>query len=471
MSEATRNLSLPMLSATQAQKHLTHNEALLRLDDVVQLGIAKRLAAPPINPVDGERFLIAENASLDWAARDGQIAVFNAGAWQYYSPKEGWIAWVVETEVLYIFSSAMWRSYSDLTLGALSTLGVNATPDTENRIAVKTNALLFSHDETSEGTGDVRTVLNKSSQTSTASLIFQTAWAGRAEIGLTGDDDFTVKVSSDGTNWINAISIEGDSGKVNFPQGGVRAQITSDLILHVDGVSGSDSNDGLSSAGAFKTIGKAVSEVIATDLGGFVATISIATAVYEESLQLLPLIGGNCTISGDIITPGNVVLRNPTGSSSNCVDCYGMPGQWRIEGVRLEGDRVGVECQGFIELGHTDFATSFIHMRANYGGIISIIGDYTISTSANEHIRVANGARFIAFSKTVTLQNTPHFSSKFMNAVNDGFVRCTDFTWNGVATGQRYQAESYGRINTDGGGETYFPGDVAGVIVSNGQYI
>ena len=48
----TTNLSLPLLAADQAQKHVTVNEALLVLDSLVFLALLDRsLSAPPGSPV------------------------------------------------------------------------------------------------------------------------------------------------------------------------------------------------------------------------------------------------------------------------------------------------------------------------------------------------------------------------------------------------------------------------------------
>ena len=53
MSNTTK-LILPLIEAAQAQKHVTHNEALFTLDTVVQLSVADRdLPAPPGGPADG----------------------------------------------------------------------------------------------------------------------------------------------------------------------------------------------------------------------------------------------------------------------------------------------------------------------------------------------------------------------------------------------------------------------------------
>ena len=44
----TSNLTLPLLAAAQAQKHVTVNEALQRLDGVVQLTLRSRSEATPM---------------------------------------------------------------------------------------------------------------------------------------------------------------------------------------------------------------------------------------------------------------------------------------------------------------------------------------------------------------------------------------------------------------------------------------
>lgn len=50
------HLALPYLEAAQAQKHVTHNEALRALDAVVMLAVLDRdLASPPGSPSDGDR--------------------------------------------------------------------------------------------------------------------------------------------------------------------------------------------------------------------------------------------------------------------------------------------------------------------------------------------------------------------------------------------------------------------------------
>jgi len=73
MSDNSAKLSLPYLQASQAQKHVTHNEALRILDSVVQLSvIAADQTDPPATPADGDRYLLPAGATGAWAGQDGK---------------------------------------------------------------------------------------------------------------------------------------------------------------------------------------------------------------------------------------------------------------------------------------------------------------------------------------------------------------------------------------------------------------
>ena len=107
--DATSNLSLPFIVAAQAQKHVTHNEALRALDAVVQLSVLDQdLAAPPGAPVEGARYIVAPGAVGAWAGHAGSIAAFQDGAWAFYVPQQGWRAWVADEARLYVWSGAAW---------------------------------------------------------------------------------------------------------------------------------------------------------------------------------------------------------------------------------------------------------------------------------------------------------------------------------------------------------------------------
>ena len=209
------NLGLPFIEAAQAQKHVTHNEAIRGLDVLVQLSVIDRdLNVPPASPLDGDRYLVANGASGNWLGQDTNIAGWQDGNWAFYTPKAGWLCWVDDEDSLISWDGTAWVD-ALAAMGAISnldTLGINATPDLTNRLTVSSPAVLLNH----EGAGH-QLKINKNTATDTASLLFQTGTSGRAEMGLAGDDDYHFKVSSDGVNWSEAIVIDRTTGGVTFP--------------------------------------------------------------------------------------------------------------------------------------------------------------------------------------------------------------------------------------------------------------
>lgn len=214
--ETTPNLGLPYLAAAQAQKHVTHNEAIRMLDALLHPGIVSQTRSdPPQEPVDGERYLVAAGGTGAWSGMDGRLAAFQDGAWAFYDPKPGFIAVDLAAGQAIFFTGLAWEA-----LGALDQvplLGIQATADSTNRLSVKSDATLFSHDDVTPGSGDMRQVLNKAAVGNTVSQLYQSNWSGRAETGLTGDDDFHVKVSPDGSTWHEALVVDRNTGTVSFP--------------------------------------------------------------------------------------------------------------------------------------------------------------------------------------------------------------------------------------------------------------
>lgn len=90
----TAQLELPLVLPAQAQKHVTVNEALARLDAVAQLRVVSSvLAIPPTAAADGASYLVPEGAAGDWSGMAGRIAVRSNGGWQFLMPRAGWSAW------------------------------------------------------------------------------------------------------------------------------------------------------------------------------------------------------------------------------------------------------------------------------------------------------------------------------------------------------------------------------------------
>lgn len=204
-------LSLPFLSAGQAQKHVTHNDALSALDGLVHLSVLARGAVtPPSSPADGDRYLLAASPTGDWSGQGGTIALRIAGAWRFFTPRKGWCSWIEAETLLLIFDGTSWVLPSALPpteLQNMTLLGVDATADATNRLAISSPVVLFNN----AGHG-IQAKLNKNAPGDTASLLYQTNWSGRAELGTVSDDNFHFKVSPDGSSWKEALTIDASSG-------------------------------------------------------------------------------------------------------------------------------------------------------------------------------------------------------------------------------------------------------------------
>ena len=207
MPDRSPLLDLPYIQPSQAQKHVTHNEALRRLDVLVQLNV-KGIGntTPPAAPAEGDVYALGLGADGVWSGQDTMLAAFQDGSWFFVQPQTGWRTWDAQSDVLRVWDGSSWTP-----VGAepetLSQLGVNATADPVNRLSVSSDATLFNHD----GSGH-QLKLNKSNAAETASLLYQSSFSGRAEMGLAGNNDFSVKVSADGNAWTDAVVVDNATG-------------------------------------------------------------------------------------------------------------------------------------------------------------------------------------------------------------------------------------------------------------------
>jgi hypothetical protein len=112
----TPRLSLPVIEAAQAQKHVTHNEALTLLDCLTQLAVESRaLTAPPSSPADGACYIPATGASGAWSGWDGAVALFSGGGWVRLTPVSGLKAWVKAERLTVTYEDGVWRDGVALT--------------------------------------------------------------------------------------------------------------------------------------------------------------------------------------------------------------------------------------------------------------------------------------------------------------------------------------------------------------------
>lgn len=229
MTDTTPRAGAPLLAAAQAQKHVTHNEALYQLDALLCARFLDRdLSAPPSSPADGDTYLVKSTGTGAWAGQDGKIAYCADGGWRFYAPFAGLVAYVADETALIVFDGTAWTDYGSLiSVQNIPHLGVNTTADSTNKLSVQADAALFSALPTTDGgSGDMRVVLNKQTSANTATLLFQDSFSGRAEIGLAGDDDVHFKVSADGATWTEALKLSAATGLATLPAGQLRFPAT-----------------------------------------------------------------------------------------------------------------------------------------------------------------------------------------------------------------------------------------------------
>jgi hypothetical protein len=212
----TPHLGLPLIAASQSQKHVTHNEALYILDTLVQLAVLDRdLSTPPGSPSEGQRWIVGASPTGAWAGHANHIAAWKDSAWQFSVPKTGWLAYVVDENSLLAWDGSAWVAAIEFALNNLSHLGINTSADTDNKLAVKSNSVSFSHDDVTPGTGDMRVSINKSAANKDAGFVFNDAWSPRAMFGLLADDDFMLKTSPDGNTFYSAMRAFASCGRLD----------------------------------------------------------------------------------------------------------------------------------------------------------------------------------------------------------------------------------------------------------------
>lgn len=227
MTDTSPRIGLAYILPSQAQKHVTVNESLRRLDAVVQCAVqSATLSAEPASPQEGDAYILpAASTGSAWSAMTpGRIAVFQDGVFMAIAPSAGFLAYVRDSGRFMLFDGANWAAIP-LSASNVPVFGINTAGDTVNRLAVKADAELLSHDDVTPGSGDARKIVNKATAAHTASLMLQSGFSTRAEIGLLGNDDLSMKVSTNGSSFTEVIRVEAATGNIALKRAGAARSI------------------------------------------------------------------------------------------------------------------------------------------------------------------------------------------------------------------------------------------------------
>ncbi len=218
--EKTKNLGLPLLIPNQAQKEITHNEALIILDNLIQnTVITKNLNIPPQEPKTNDLYIVGENASDIWLNKDFQLAFYDNG-WRFIEPKEGITFWVKDEDCQYTYNGESWIITDEISNKKINLIELNDTEvnNLQNGEFLRFNGNKFINTKSLDNVENLSTNIlniNKSEETATASCILQNNSISKAEFGLIQNDNFTLRISADGKNWNNSFIVN-STGDIDF---------------------------------------------------------------------------------------------------------------------------------------------------------------------------------------------------------------------------------------------------------------
>lgn len=132
MSETAR-WALPLLAAGQAQKEMTHNEALAVLDLLVQPVVVMVGAnTPPVAPVAGQCWAVGTAPTGAWNGKAGSLAGWTAGGWRFAAGREGMTVWNLDGGTPAAFVGGEWRAgrsvAGELWIGGQRVVGARGQP-------------------------------------------------------------------------------------------------------------------------------------------------------------------------------------------------------------------------------------------------------------------------------------------------------------------------------------------------------
>ncbi|MDZ4118022.1 DUF2793 domain-containing protein [Phaeovulum sp.] len=251
----TPNLVLPYLAANQSQKHVTVNEALRRLDALVQVTVQSAvLATPPGSPTEGQRWIIPAAPTGAWAGHAGQIAAWQDGAWAFYAPLDGWTAVDVSTDMLLLYNAGT-GIWTGLITGVFTDAAFTLQDDIDPTKLARFQIAGF---------------------TAGATRVFTLPDATTSLAGLAVAQTFSAKQTLSNAN--NDLGTSTGTGTTNLATGATLNGSAKTVNIGTAGVSGSTTN---------LTIGSAVAGALGT------LTINSPTVTFGSSVSAIAMAAAN----------------------------------------------------------------------------------------------------------------------------------------------------------------------------------
>lgn len=115
----TPHLGITLLEQSQAQKEVTVNEALYRIDALLNSGVIdKDLSAPPGSPTQGDVYIVASSPTGAWSGKAKYVAYYDQ-IWRFIEPREGLMLWVDDENKRYVYNGSAWEEIEALGGGGM----------------------------------------------------------------------------------------------------------------------------------------------------------------------------------------------------------------------------------------------------------------------------------------------------------------------------------------------------------------
>lgn len=215
MADTTR-YALPLLAPAQAQKHVTVNEALARLDALVNLTLASvTTTTPPLSPSESDAYGVPSGAVNDWAGQDGMIAVYVNGGWAFVSATQGMRAYVLDEGEMAIFDGLEW-------LGSMQSLSASGA-------GMQARTIEIDHTVTAGATSEVTAALPAQS------VVYAVTGRVLTEITGSGTTGFSLGVSGSDNRYGSGLSLSAGSWLRGITGSPVTYYSAENLILTAEG--------------------------------------------------------------------------------------------------------------------------------------------------------------------------------------------------------------------------------------------
>lgn len=136
MNEASVRLGLPLMAAGQAQKEVTHNEALMLIDSLIApVSEAPPQNEPPVSPNAGQCWLVGGAPTGEWTGQAHRLAAWSQSGWRFADLPVGAHVRLATNGQSWVRIPAGWQSPPTVTLG-------NSGNVVDNECRAATSAIL-----------------------------------------------------------------------------------------------------------------------------------------------------------------------------------------------------------------------------------------------------------------------------------------------------------------------------------------